>query len=164
MHWLHYPSTIHMDCPRCGHSLQHGLVALGLFCERKYIQICPMARLKNGPSPHACGDTFSCTWLPTLPNFAKKTTPYYLPTYALFCYDVNDNGANCLWKIWYFFSVYLWNHLKNQYTLQQNVSLYTKWLHWILNELIGPNEQDLMGMQWIHWFSELGLMNCTHIL
>jgi len=62
-------------------------------------------------------------------QFCKKTTPYYLPMYALFCYDVNGNEANCLCKIWSFFSVYLWNHLKNQYILQQNVSLYAKWFH-----------------------------------
>jgi len=31
-------------------------------------------------------------------------------------------------------------------SLQQKVSLYAKWFHWVLSELTGPNEQDLMGM------------------
>jgi hypothetical protein len=32
------------------------------------------------------------------------------------------------------------------HTLQQKVTLYAKWFHWILSEFIGPNEQDLMGI------------------
>jgi len=30
-------------------------------------------------------------------------------------------------------------------TLQQKVSLYAKWIHWILSEFISCNEQDLVG-------------------
>jgi hypothetical protein len=30
--------------------------------------------------------------------------------------------------------------------IQQNVSPHGMWFHWILNEFIGPNEQDLVGM------------------
>jgi len=30
-------------------------------------------------------------------------------------------------------------------SLQQNVSLYTKWFHWMLNEFISHSEWDLMG-------------------
>jgi hypothetical protein len=48
--------------------------------------------------------------------------------------------------------------------LQQKVSLYAKWFHWILNEFIGCNEQGLVKNQWIHWSDEQRLMNCTHIL
>jgi hypothetical protein len=33
-----------------------------------------------------------------------------------------------------------------------------------MNEFIGYSEQDLMGKQWIHYSSEHGLMNYTHIL
>jgi hypothetical protein len=36
-------------------------------------------------------------------------------------------------------------------------------IQWILIEFIGCNEQRLMGKQWIHLYSEHGLMNCTHI-
>jgi hypothetical protein len=31
-------------------------------------------------------------------------------------------------------------------SLQQKVSLYAKWFHWILSEFTGPSERDLMGM------------------
>jgi hypothetical protein len=33
----------------------------------------------------------------------------------------------------------------NGQTLQQKVSLYAKWFHWILNEFAGYNERDLVG-------------------
>jgi hypothetical protein len=33
-----------------------------------------------------------------------------------------------------------------------------------MNEFTGYSEWDLVGKQWIHWFSEQGLMNYTHIL
>jgi hypothetical protein len=36
-------------------------------------------------------------------------------------------------------------------TLQEICTLFTKFFHWILSEFIGPTEQDLMGIQWIHW-------------
>jgi hypothetical protein len=51
----------------------------------------------------------------------------------------------------------------NMYTFRykQNVSLYAKWFHC---EFINPNEWDLMGMQWIHWFVKWGLANYTHIV
>jgi hypothetical protein len=39
-------------------------------------------------------------------------------------------------------------------------------MYYILNEYISCNEQDLVGMQWIHWSNEQGLVNYihTHIL
>jgi len=55
-------------------------------------------------------------------------------------------------------------HVLVEQVLQQNVSMYTKWFHWILNEFMDPNEHDLMGMQWIHWFTNDGLVNWIHIL
>jgi hypothetical protein len=48
--------------------------------------------------------------------------------------------------------------------LQQKVSMYTKWFHWILSEFIGCSEWGLVKKQWIHWHSEHGLVNYTHIL
>jgi hypothetical protein len=33
-----------------------------------------------------------------------------------------------------------------KYPLEQKVSMYVKWFHWILNEFIGLNEQDLIGI------------------
>jgi hypothetical protein len=38
----------------------------------------------------------------------------------------------------------------NVFSLQQKVSLYTKWFQWILREFIGCNEQGLMKKQRIH--------------
>ncbi len=49
-------------------------------------------------------------------------------------------------------------------TLQQKVSLYAKWFHYILSEFISHSEWRLVGKQWIHYFSEWGLVNYTHIL
>jgi hypothetical protein len=49
-------------------------------------------------------------------------------------------------------------------SLQQKLSLYAKWFHWILSEFTNYSEQHLVGKQWIHWFSELELMNYTQIL
>jgi hypothetical protein len=42
----------------------------------------------------------------------------------------------------------LWHPTINEniFALQQNVSLYVKWFHWILSEFIGPNDWDLVGM------------------
>jgi hypothetical protein len=33
-------------------------------------------------------------------------------------------------------------------SLQEKVSLYTKWFHWILSEFISYNELGLVGKQW----------------
>jgi hypothetical protein len=49
-------------------------------------------------------------------------------------------------------------------SLQQKVSLYAKWFHQVLIEIIGHSEWDLVGKKWIHWFSEQGLIKYTHIL
>jgi hypothetical protein len=49
-------------------------------------------------------------------------------------------------------------------SLQQKVSMYTKWFHWILSEFIGCSEWGVVKKQWIHWSSEQKLVNCTHIL
>jgi hypothetical protein len=38
--------------------------------------------------------------------------------------------------------------------LQQKVSMYTKWFHWIMSELTGYNEQDLVGNS-----ASIGVMN-----
>jgi hypothetical protein len=43
------------------------------------------------------------------------------------------------------------------------VSLYVKWFQWIINEFTNYSEYDLVGKQWIPYFSEQGLANCTHI-
>jgi hypothetical protein len=48
-------------------------------------------------------------------------------------------------------------------TLQQKLSLYTKWFHWIFSDFTGCSEWGLVKKQWIHWSSERGLVNCTHI-
>jgi len=48
-------------------------------------------------------------------------------------------------------------------TLQQKVSLYAEWFHWILKEFTSYSEWGLVKKQWIHWSSEWGLVNCTHI-
>jgi hypothetical protein len=49
-------------------------------------------------------------------------------------------------------------------SLQQKVSLYTKWFHWILIGFIGCSEQGPMKNQWVHWSNEQGQVNYTHIL
>jgi hypothetical protein len=48
--------------------------------------------------------------------------------------------------------------------LWQKVLLYSKWFHRILSEFIGSSEWGLVKKQWIHWSSERGLVNYTHIL
>jgi hypothetical protein len=50
------------------------------------------------------------------------------------------------------------------HTLQQKVSLYAKWFHWILNEFTSCSERRPMEKQGIHWSNEWGLVNYTHIL
>jgi len=35
--------------------------------------------------------------------------------------------------------------IHKMFALQQKVSLYTKWFHWMLSELISHSEQDLVG-------------------
>jgi len=42
--------------------------------------------------------------------------------------------------------------------------MYVKWFRWIMSEFPNYNEHDLVGKQQIHLFSELGLVNCIHIL
>jgi hypothetical protein len=54
--------------------------------------------------------------------------------------------------------------LRIVFTLQQNVFMYAKWFHKILNEFTCPSEWDLVGMQWMWWSNEWGLLNCTNIL
>jgi hypothetical protein len=58
----------------------------------------------------------------------------------------------------------IWSFIRLIRSLQQKVSLYAKWFHWIMSEFISYKEWDLVGKQWIHWSSERGLMNYTHIL
>jgi hypothetical protein len=56
------------------------------------------------------------------------------------------------------------SQMKHKKSLQQKVSMYTKWFHRILSEFIGCSERGPVKKQWIHWFSEWRLVNCTHIL
>jgi hypothetical protein len=54
-------------------------------------------------------------------------------------------------------------HISFMY-LQQKMFMYIKWFQWILSEFIDRSEQDLARIEWIHWSTEWGLMNCTHII
>jgi len=45
--------------------------------------------------------------------------------------------------------------------------LYNKWFHWILilSEFSDYTEREPVDFEWIHWFSEEGLVNCIlHIV
>jgi hypothetical protein len=37
------------------------------------------------------------------------------------------------------------------HSLQQKVSLYASWFHWVLSEFISCSEWGPVKKQWIHW-------------
>jgi len=49
------------------------------------------------------------------------------------------NYFNLFWRFWPLLNI------SNLKPLQQKVSLYAKWFHWIMNEFTCCNERDLMG-------------------
>jgi hypothetical protein len=85
-------------------------------------------------------------------QFFSHVTVIYLKHFHVNTLQTYNLSINFETKTW-----------KTKHSLQQNVSMYTKWFHWILNEFIGLSEQNLMRMYWIHYSSER-IVNCIYIL
>ncbi len=73
---------------------------------------------------------------------------------GFYCYFFSTCQIDCQGDLIVHFTMFM----SNVKTLQQKVSLYAKWFHWILSEFISCNEHGLVNKQWSHWSNEWGLM------